>query len=216
MPKGFEARQLHEDKEFDRYLNCVSYVDEFIGDVIALLEEQGVYEDTVIVIVGDHGEGFGEHSRYYHDNVIYQEALKIPILYHGPGVPAGERIEQVSNQLDILPTLSHLAGFELEGTFEGVQVLDNQKVAQPRELTSYCWYERACAAHFQWPYKYVYHFDQHPDELYNLLDDPKERTNLLDTKSHHTLPDHIDPKEMKSTLLDTLEKAQAHHQASGE
>ena len=187
LPKGYELRQLHEDETFNRYLNAVAYTDTWIAELLALLEERGLLQQSVVAIVGDHGEAFGEHGRNYHDNVIYQEALHIPMLLMGPDVPKGERLDTPASQLDLLPTLAHLAGFRLDGPADGVNVLAiteaEREAANSRQLVSYCWYERACAALIDWPYKFVHHFGNQPDELFHLIHDPLEQHDLATTQT---------------------------------
>ena len=61
------------------------YLDFFVRNVMNQYKELGLYDDTIFVIYGDHGEGFGEHDLYQHDNTIYQEGLKVPFIIHAPG-----------------------------------------------------------------------------------------------------------------------------------
>jgi arylsulfatase A-like enzyme len=65
------------------------------------------------VILGDHGEGFGEHGLKQHDNTIYDEGLHIPFLIHDPRRPESRRIEAPVTELDVLPTMADLLGFRI-------------------------------------------------------------------------------------------------------
>ena len=137
-------------EEFNDYLNSVHYVDNFVRNVFDLMKAQGVYEDTVFVIVGDHGEGFAEHGRRQHDNTIYQEGLHIPLLIHRPGLtPEGKKIDTVVNQLDILPTVVRLSGHNLinPANYDGRDILslDPEKDAD-RTVMAHCWYDKRCMA----------------------------------------------------------------------
>ncbi len=68
----------------NRYLNSVRNQDFFLKNLFEQYKELGLYEDTVFVLVGDHGEAFGEHGRFQHDNAIYEEGIKVPLIIHDP------------------------------------------------------------------------------------------------------------------------------------
>ncbi|MDQ3861249.1 MAG: LTA synthase family protein, partial [Actinomycetota bacterium] len=70
------------DDLLNRYLNCLRLQDIFLENLIEQYKELGLYEDTIFVIYGDHGEGFGEHGRYVHENNPYEESLRVPLLIH--------------------------------------------------------------------------------------------------------------------------------------
>src|SRR5215218_11303361 len=109
--KKFSSRAM-----LDRYLNNVYYDDFWVKNVIEQYRKLGLYEETIFVIYGDHGEGFGEHGRYVHENNPYEESLRVPLLIHCEEyLRKGERFAGLSNHLDILPTVLDLLGYEVEG-----------------------------------------------------------------------------------------------------
>lgn len=73
-----------EDPRFNRYLNTVRYVDFFTKNLIQQYKDLGLYEDTIFIVYGDHGEGFAEHGVRGHDNVIHEEGLRVPLIIHDP------------------------------------------------------------------------------------------------------------------------------------
>ena len=81
----YGSKEYSEDSALNHYQNEVRYLDFFVKNVIDQYKELGLYDDTIFVIYGDHGEGFGEHDLYQHDNTIYQEGLKVPFIIHDPG-----------------------------------------------------------------------------------------------------------------------------------
>lgn len=176
---GFE-QYVKDNKQFNRYLNTIHYVDQFTKNVVQMFKDEGLYEDTLFVIYGDHGEAFGEHGRKQHDNVIWEEGTRIPLIFHKPGTfDGGKKIENISNQLDIVPTTLSILGFKTEtGKFAGENVLLDPK---NRTLFSYCWYDRRCIAIREGSKKYIYHFGQQVDEFYDLDTDPDEKKNIIDT-----------------------------------
>lgn len=209
VPKGFPTKQYHEDEDFNRYLNCIAYQDSFIKELLDMLEEQGVLKDSIVALVGDHGEAFGQHGQRYHDNIMYQEAVHTPMILMGPGVEKNRRIKEAATQLDLVPMLSDLAGFEVQGEADGVNMLDPTAQTTPRTLYTYCWYERSCAAAIQWPFKYIHRFGMRPDELFHLEHDPKERLNLLDDNPQNlSLPD---TNAMRDDLLEHMANIKGKH-----
>ncbi len=184
VPDRYGIKDFAEKEGLNRYQNSVRYVDFFIRNLIEQYKELGLYEETIFVFYGDHGEAFAEHDRYQHDNVPYEEGLRIPLLVHDPqrfagGRRLGERLGAPVNQLDVLPTLLDLLGYRVEGgEYPGSSLLDPPPAG--RTLMASCWYEDECLASVTGDEKYVYHFGDKPEELFDLSEDPFERNNLAD------------------------------------
>jgi arylsulfatase A-like enzyme len=68
-----------------RYDGEVAYVDSLVGRLITDLEEQGLYEDTLIVLLGDHGESLGDHEEDTHGYFIYDATVRVPLIIKAPG-----------------------------------------------------------------------------------------------------------------------------------
>jgi lipoteichoic acid synthase len=131
-------------------------------------KELGLYEETIFVLYGDHGEAFGEHGLYQHDNVAYEEGLRVPLLIHDPqNWQGGERVKAPTNQLDVLPTVIDLLGYGVEGgSYSGSSLLGPPP--KDRTLMAGCWYERECLASIEGDEKYIYHYGDEPEELFDL------------------------------------------------
>ena len=88
----YGSKDFAEGGALNRYQNEVRYLDFFVKNVIEQYKQMGLYDNTIFVIYGDHGEGFGEHGRLLHGDTIYEEGLRIPLLIHAPGwFEGGER-----------------------------------------------------------------------------------------------------------------------------
>lgn len=162
------------DPEHNRYLNAVHYLDHFLRNLITQYRELGLYEDSLFVIVGDHGESLGEHSRRQHNASLYQEVMQVPLLIHAPGQPVRGR-GRLASQLDILPSALALLGFHVQGG-EGLALVGSGQ--ERATVRSGCWYDNWCLALTDGHLKYIHNFNQKPDELYDLHRDPQERINL--------------------------------------
>ncbi len=171
----------------NRYLNSVRNQDFFLKRLFEQYQRLGLYQETVFIIVGDHGEGFGEHGRFQHDNTIYEEGLRIPMMIHDPTRFAhGARLEQAATQLDILPTVADLLGYAIRGgAYEGSSLL--RPLPSDRTLMFSCWAKQRCVASLKGREKYIYHFGDRPEELFDLTTDPGERKNLAAQRSAEEL-----------------------------
>ncbi len=177
-PRRYGRHDFADGERLNRYLNAVHYVDQFVQNILDQYRDLGLYEETIFVIVGDHGEGFGEHGRNQHDNVIWQEGLRVPFVIHDPQrADAPERIDEPVNHLDMLPTSMDLLGYEIEGAnYPGKSIFE---VERTRPMYAHCWYERRCMARIEGDEKFIHHFDKRGEEFYDLGEDPREKTNII-------------------------------------
>ena len=184
-----------EDSALNHYQNEVRYLDFFVKNVIDQYKALGLYDNTIFVIYGDHGEGFGAHDLYQHDNTIYQEGLKIPLIIHEPGhFQEGKRVETLTDQVDIMPTLLDLLGYRITGgDYMGRSLLDPPD--RDRTLFFSCFDDYKCLASLKGTEKYIYFFGNQEEEVYDLASDPFERDNIADQQSK---------KELKKKRLQLL------------
>ena len=177
-PDTYGRFEFDDDDVFNRYLNSVRYIDHFVHNVIEKYKALGLYESTLFVIVGDHGEAFGERGREQHDNVPWQEGVHIPLLVHdGSGNLEPRRISDPVSQIDIVPTIYDLLNFRtVDARYPGYSGLD---VDPGRIVYFSCWYDEQCAGYLYDGKKYIHHYGNRSDELYDLLSDPREQKNLI-------------------------------------
>ncbi|RMB61785.1 LTA synthase family protein [Tessaracoccus antarcticus] len=174
--QGYPRIDFVEDPVLNNYLNGIHYQDRFVGKVIDLFKELGLYENTVFVVVGDHGEGFGEHQIFQHDDTIYEEGIRIPFLIHDPQ-RAGELVDGPANQLTVLPTVVDLLGFELETDATYRPSLVSGEPQGP--LVATCYARGKCTAIIDGDMKLIHHFGDRRDEVFNVAIDPHETTDLI-------------------------------------
>ena len=99
------------------YRAATSYVDAQIGHVLDELERQGLAENTVVVLFGDHGFSLSEHG-LWGKHSTFEVAMRVPLLVRAPGVPA-DRTDAVVSLLDLYPTLADLAGLPRPAHLDG-------------------------------------------------------------------------------------------------
>lgn len=107
----------------DRYDAGIRYTDEHIGELLRNLEQKGIFSNTVVIILSDHGESLGERRDHYVDhNKTYEYQLKVPLIIHFPSGEKG-RIEEPVQLIDVMPTILEYAGIKNKHKMEGISLL---------------------------------------------------------------------------------------------
>ncbi|MBV9453686.1 MAG: sulfatase-like hydrolase/transferase [Rubrobacter sp.] len=183
----YGSENFSNDDLLNHYLNCVRLEDIFLQNLFEQYKELGLYDNTIFVLFGDHGEGFGEHGRFMHGDTIWEEGLKVPLIIHAPGwFRQGERVDGLSNYTDILPTILEMLGFEVkDGKYPGYSLLHT--LPDDRSLMFTCISRRKCLASIKGNEKYIYHYDNQPEEVFDLSKDSLEQHNLADDYSKEDL-----------------------------
>ena len=83
-------------------------MDERVGYILKALERTGMLDQSLILFTSDHGESLGEHRHFGHARAIFQELVRVPLIFRGPGIPMGLRVSTVLSHLDLTPTLKDL------------------------------------------------------------------------------------------------------------
>ena len=101
------------------YRGEIEYLDRNFGEFLDKLETLNLMDDTVIALVSDHGEEFQEHEGWWHGLTLYEEMLSVPLIFRGPGVPAGVRVTTPISLVDVAPTLLGQAGIAAPAGLHG-------------------------------------------------------------------------------------------------
>ncbi len=167
------------------YLGNVSYVDDWTGRLVATLASLGLADDTVVLLLADHGDMLGERGLWYKMN-FYEGAARIPLVVHAPGRFGPRRVATPVSLVDVLPTIVELAGGSVA---DAVSPLAGRSLlplcagsTEERTVLGEYAAEGACAPIVmlrRGTLKFV-HCPADPDQLYDLGTDPGERANLAD------------------------------------
>jgi arylsulfatase A-like enzyme len=95
--------------EISRYRGETAFLDREIGRLLRRLDAMGFMDRAVIAVVGDHGEGLGEHGVFFEHAGMYEPILNVPMIFCGRGVPTGTRVDARVSTVSVLPTLLALA-----------------------------------------------------------------------------------------------------------
>jgi len=122
------------------YDGALRYVDERLAEVAAHLERRGLWDRTLFVVVGDHGEDLGEHDLPLPGFALYDTLLHVPLLVRcPPRIPRGFVVEEIAQHVDLLPTILHFAGIEPPASGHGRPLLrDGGATAGPGFAIAEC------------------------------------------------------------------------------
>jgi len=182
-----------------RYDSEIAYVDAKLGELLDFLDQRGLMENTLTVISSDHGESLGEHQYFFdHGRFSYQTCLRVPLIFHQPGVLESRIDTSPVELLQLAPTLLEAAGFELEeGSWMQGQSLWPRLLGTAIELPErYAFSEAGYAVKPLWQravtdgrFKLIYAQDwgeqrwiageRKPFSLFDLETDPGETENLI-------------------------------------
>jgi arylsulfatase A-like enzyme len=114
-----EADVAHINALYDGEVRCA---DAALGCIFARLRELELWGDTFVILLSDHGEMLGEHGAFGHENSMYEEQIRVPLIVRGPGVASpsvGQSVDGVVELTDVAPTILEAAGVEIPSRMEG-------------------------------------------------------------------------------------------------
>lgn len=207
-------RRVTEDTPYDA---AIVRADETIGRLMRYLRAHQLYDRSTIILISDHGEGLGDHGEQEHGLLVYEEALRVPlVIKQAAAEGAGRRVAAPVQHIDLVPTILDLAKAPASGDLSGrslTPVLEGRGQLDKRIIYSESMYGRY---HFGWSelttvtdgrYRYI----RAPrEELYDVQRDPGQLENLA-AKTPDQIPAVIDRLRLDLTrfgagvaLLDPL------------
>jgi len=165
---AYDEEILWLDMQVDRFLNE--------------LRENGLFDDTLVILTADHGEAFREHGAIAHGSSLHNEVIRVPLIVWAPGQTEGQRLAAPVSLVDIFPTVTEYAGLpaietsglSLRGALRGEEVAPRAIFAQNR------FYRTDLTTLIRWPLKLIQDHKNQLRMLYDLQLDPGETENLWD------------------------------------
>ncbi|MEX1020991.1 MAG: sulfatase [Litorilinea sp.] len=186
MPPGITDK----DYIIAQYDGAIAYMDAAIQAIFTALEAQGLAENTIVVVNGDHGESLYEHECWFDHYGLYEPTLQVPLIIRYPGaIPPGQRVGGYNLHQDLVPTLLELAGLSTTIQFDGASLLpmirsEISSHADEFYITECTWMRKHGWRTPQWKLILALEPDFHFKplvELYNLVEDPGELHNRAAT-----------------------------------
>jgi len=221
----------------DGYDGSVAYADHQVGRIVQRLQEQGIWDDTVLIITADHGEAQGEHA-IYGDHVCADDCVHhIPLIVRAPGVTEpGSVLDDFCHQQDVAATLCQLFGAEIPERWDGVGLLERLRGTGAPQRPYLVW------GHGLYTLQRALRTEQHllirgyddigyrqfpPLQLYDLHADPYQTHNIADERPpllaelDHLLMDWLHEQAMRDgggpdPLLDVLRQRREHRRRIAE
>jgi arylsulfatase A-like enzyme len=188
MPMGGEASSWASPAEIRHirglYAGETAAVDDALGRVFATLEEEGYYDDSVVVLMGDHGHPLADHGKFLKGaDRMYNELLKVPFMIRLPkGRQGGRRVTALAQYHDVLPTVLDYMGLagsihDMHGS--SLRPVIEGETDEHRETVLVGYHEGVdrCIRNKRW--SLIVRPTDEMDELYDLENDPQERNNLI-------------------------------------
>jgi arylsulfatase A-like enzyme len=166
------------------YYGMITHLDGQIGRILKALKQSGMARNTIIIYAADNGLALGSHGLLGKQNV-FEHSMRVPLIFVGPGIPAGKSTRAFTYLLDVFPTVCDVTGIappdRLEG--ESLRPLWEGRKEKLRDsvFLPYIQIQRAVRDE-HWKliaYPQIGHL-----QLFDLQADPDEQTNLIDSPRH--------------------------------
>ncbi len=172
------VKPFPENSELDKYHNSLRYLDQQLQRLVTAVKESGLYDDTVFVLLGDHGEAFGQHEdNYLHSIDLYEENVRVPFLIANPRLfPSGQVASTIASVVDVAPTLHDLLRLKSDSALvDGVSLFRPRSQRMTFMSTSY---DRDLYALRDGAYKFIFAPETNNARLFNLKSDPGEKDDV--------------------------------------
>ncbi|MEE3240865.1 MAG: sulfatase [Pseudomonadota bacterium] len=172
------------------YHASVSYVDAQVGKVLAELDRLGISDNTIVVLLGDHGYSLGEHGLWCKHST-FDVATKTPLIVRAPNMPQNQTVEGLVEFIDVFPTLTDLAGIPTPEQVAGISLASHLKDESfPAKVAVFPRYLSAEAIHTE-QYTLTQWYNKQglvaAEMLYDNINDPDETINLANLPDYQSI-----------------------------
>lgn len=159
---------------FNRYLNALQRDLDMVNHIMDQLKIRGLDSLTLIVLTGDHGEAFGRHSQSGHASNIYEENLRIPLLFINSQLFSGQKSQQLAGIKDVSTTICAIMNLPIPDTWQGRDLLSSEN----DEMYFFALWSGHRFGYRKGEMKYIFDEQLGTSEIYNLTNDPHEERNI--------------------------------------
>jgi len=184
-----EAPQSDEllDYVISQYDGEIAYADSMIGKLLDFLEEQGLLDNTVVIITSDHGENLMQHGNYLGHKGLYDNITRVPLIIRFPEAKVRGKVDDLVQHVDIAPTILELAGVKVQVDMDGISLIsliEGKKLKRRDVVMLESTQQKAIGLRTE-EWKLIKYLEKTPEglpagylQLFNVSKDPSERVNL--------------------------------------
>jgi lipoteichoic acid synthase len=173
---GEQFQISNEKPHFNRYLNALRSTDAAIGKIFGHLDANSLWNETLVVVIGDHGEAFGQHGSQVHGNSIFEEEVHIPLLLLSPTLFRGEHNEGSGGLVDLAPTILDLLKIEAPLAWQGRSMF---AIERPARVYFMVPNSEMIAGYKEGDLKFIFNTARNKASIFDLRSDPGEARNLV-------------------------------------
>ncbi|WP_460623668.1 LTA synthase family protein [Hymenobacter tenuis] len=177
FPQGTQVDYGVKERYLNQYLNALHYSDSQLGLLLDELKRRGLSESTLVVVVGDHGEAFGRHVQYGHASNIYEENVRIPLLFINPLLFHGEKLQAIGGQIDISPSILDILRLPIPAEWQGTSLFNPNRTDRTYFFSPYSNY---LFGYREGRHKVIFNASTSKTMVFDLQKDPHEQQNLAD------------------------------------
>ncbi|MFW9942197.1 MAG: sulfatase-like hydrolase/transferase [Candidatus Thorarchaeota archaeon] len=177
----------------------ITETDEYIGNVLKKLKELNMEDTTLIIFSSDHGEEFFDHNNFEHGHSLFEELIRVPLIFQYPKKLQSKIINKQVRLIDIMPTILELLNISLQDEIAGKSLLplmnsQDDKIEIPPAISEYLLYFEERKSLRTENFKLIFYPESKKTELYNIEKDPLEITNLdaVNPETSETLYERLD------------------------
>ena len=197
---GFDDETVRRVRRI--YFAMCAEADSMVGEILDVLADCGLIEDTTVIFSGDHGELAMEHQQYYKMS-HFEGSARVPLIIAGPSIQVGQTIETPVSLIDIAPTICELSGMPQRECFSGESLFPLARgvtdVSRGWALSMYSGITSNTISYMlrQANYKLIV-YEGAPSRLFNLTNDPQELNDLVEVE-----PDRVtEMEQLLSSVVD--------------
>ena len=175
----------------------VTHLDENVGRMMEAVKQARVSDNTIWVVTSDHGDYLGDHNLSQKSDRPYDGAMRIPLIFRGPGIPSGQVNDELVEIVDVMSTLLEMLGMEQTKGNQGMSLASVMKGQPGRDVI----YMQGMRNKIVRSNKATYSiYDNGEELLFDLENDPHQLRNVAQDSSAKDLLDQMRVRLLKKTI----------------